>query len=41
VQLVERGALQDVMELGGGLVVTRVVWVKLLDPSPRGAVAGC
>jgi hypothetical protein len=35
----ERRALQDVVEPGGGLVVTRVVWMQLLDPSPRGAVA--
>jgi hypothetical protein len=39
VQLVRRGALQDVVELGGGVLVTRVVGIQLLDPSARRAVA--
>jgi hypothetical protein len=35
VQLVHRGAPQDVVELGGGLLATQVVGAQLLDPSSR------
>jgi hypothetical protein len=35
---VERRALQDVVELRGGVLVTRVIGMQLLDPAPRGAV---
>jgi hypothetical protein len=38
-QLMERGALQDVVELGDRLLVARVIGLQLLDPSPRGRVA--
>ena len=38
VQLVKRGALQDIMEPRRGLLVARVVGMELLDPSPRRAV---
>jgi hypothetical protein len=40
VQLVEGGALQDIMELRGGLLVARMVRMQVLDPSPRRAIAG-
>ena len=35
VQLVQRRALQEVVELGDRLLVARVVRAQLLDPSPR------
>jgi uncharacterized protein (DUF427 family) len=36
---VDRGALQYVVELGGRLLVARVIGMQLLDPSARGRVA--
>jgi hypothetical protein len=39
VQFVRRGAPQDVVELGGGVLVARVVGMQLLDPSARRAIA--
>jgi hypothetical protein len=39
VQLVDRRALQHVVELGGGALVARVVGAQLLDPAPRCAVS--
>jgi hypothetical protein len=35
---VHRGAVQDVVESGGRVLVTRVVGMQLLDPSPRRVV---
>ena len=39
VQLVHRRAPQDIVELGRRLLVTRMVGMQLLDPSPRRVVA--